>query len=327
MAANLSAPPIKGEMWALADWVEFKALCNEFSACRLKEIIRISDEEQEEENKDFAEQDSSNEQLLEALLGVLAERQSLLKESYPFTLDADEIIVTPAPTQGGYAYLYCLFFSHIGRTDVINNSPPSSNKDRDLMQVCSTFAIAGFINGNAISFGFPRPDHSNFLTALRRAYGLIGEGVVRDKLLPGASRHEKDGEMDVIAWSASTDGTPGVQYWLGQVATGLTNWDNKSVKGAIDPFHDIWFSVKPPSTPNPAMFIPFCLDQGGHNLSDVVKTNMYKFGKIFFRYNIPNLVDVSFSLLAENPDLHIERQEDFQYVIDYVEEFRSSILA
>lgn len=325
MAANLSAPPITGEMWLLADWVEFQALCDEFEVYRLHSLIRVSDENQDIENQDFTIQDNSNEQLLEKLLEELSERQICLKESYPFEITGTEIAVKQNLSHGCYAYFYCLFFTHVNRIDVITESSPNTNPSRDLMQVCSTFAAAGFLSGNAISFGFPRPDSTNFQTALKNAYAIMGEGKVSDTLRPGASAHEKDGEIDIIAWGRSSDETVGSVYMLGQVASGA-NWSQKSVKGAIEHFHDIWFDDKPPSTPMPAMFIPFCIDKGQHSLRDVLLTRTYKFGKMFFRYNIPNLVDDGFSISNEDNTLHIERKDDFENVIRYVDDFRQNVL-
>ena len=220
--------------------------------------------------------------------------------------------------------MYCLFFSHINSTEVISYDPPVDNQIRDYMQICATIAAAGLVSGNAISFGFPRPDRSNFMHALRRAYSLIGEGKVRAQPLAAAPPDTKDDQIDVIAWQATPDQTPGIHYVLAQVASG-SNWPIKSLKGHIEAFHKMWFEKIPPSTPRPAIFIPFCINlkvsknsKDEHKLADKIEVLMYKYGDIFYRYNIPSYVNKGFSLLEKQPELHIERHEEFCKIIDYV---------
>lgn len=335
MAANLSSPPLNGERWQMADWIEFKALCDEFSICRINNIVRIQDENQEFENSDFLAQDAINEQLLAKVTEELVTRAKSLGKSYPFDFeDNQSLLVLKSDenlTNGCYAYLYCLFFSHINSTQVITEEPPVNNVTRDYMQICATIAAAGIVQGNAISFGFPRPDQSNFLTALHSTYRRIGEGEVRQTPLRAAPIHTKDGEIDVIAWQHTPDNTPGIHYLLAQVASG-NDWASKSVKGAVETFHKMWFSVQPPSSHRPAMFIPFCIDlkpapksKDEYLLADAITALMFKFGDIFYRYNVPAYVDKGFNLLQEDSSLYIERHEHFQQVINYVNDFRQTL--
>lgn len=336
MACNLSSPPLEGERWQLVDWLEFSALCNEFGICWISRVVRIQDENHDEEDSNFVEQDANDEQIMEPITEELNFRINALGNAYPFQLEDDQLTLALKPdteiTKGGYAYLYCLLFSHINSTEVISYNPPVDNTIRDYMQICATIAAAGLVHGNAISFGFPRPDKSNFIAALRHAYALIGEGKIRDDPLPGSPIHTKDSQIDVIAWKETPDRTPGINYVLAQVASGA-DWENKSIKESIDAFHKIWFDITPPSTPRPAIFIPFCINLKTYKnskeeigLRDKIQVLTYKFGEIYYRYNIPFYVDKGVSLTKKYPKLYIDRYKEFSKVIDYVKKCRAQLL-
>ncbi len=325
---SIASAPISGQAHALADWVEFNVLISEFNNYRLCNLIRLSDEEQEEENPNIAEQDALNEGVLETVNEELSFRVDKLDYAYPFSFNDDQselVILNPNEiTKGGYIYLYCLIFSHVSREDVLKVDPPASNSDRDLMQICATYAAAGFVRGNAVSFGFPRPDHTGFLRALKKTYDDFGEGTVVDAMPAGAPEQEKDSSVDVIAWENSLDGAAGCKYLLGQVASGK-NWDQKSIKdGSINLFHDTWFTDKPPSTPIPAMFIPFCIElQKEVTLRERLNFLTNKFGTLFYRYRLPKHAADGL-LLAQNDvagDLRIDRTDEFQKVEKYVTDF------
>lgn len=324
----LAKAPIAGMPWLLADWVEFQVLISEFNVYRLEEILRISDGNQEEENRNIAEQDARNEELLERVNQELDIRVNSLKKSYPFQFSSDgsELTRKSELTQGGHAYLYCLLFSHIKRTEVLIPDPPYTNTDRDLMQICSTLAAAGAVYGNAVSFGFPRDDNSGFLKALKKTYSRLGEGIPVDKVPKGAPDREKDASIDVIAWSENPDGGPGRYYLLGQVASGA-NWKGKSLKGDINTFHDTWFTRQMASQANCAMFIPFCLDvKPGESLHDVLHYKVIKYGRFFYRYVLPYYVDIGYQLVEDEANnFHIDRHDDFQKIPEYVQNFLQEI--
>lgn len=322
--ADLAKAPTAGSTWLLADWIEFQVLCSHYKSYRVNDLVRISDEDQDSENQDIGAQDSLNEQYLEEALLELSLRIDCLGEAYPFSFDAsgNHLTLNDNINPGGYVYLYCLIFSHINRDDVLTATPSHTNDDRDLMQICATLAAAGDISGNAVSFGFPRPDHSNFLDALKNTYHRMGEGSIVDNVPPGAPRNEKDGRVDIVAWGNQPDGGAGRMYVLGQVATG-DNWSNKSIRGEIDPFHNIWFSQSPASTPIPSMFIPFCLDvKQDETLNDVIYIKTYIFGTLYYRYRLPLHANIGYNLAnTGNDDLYIERFNEFNKVTEYVESF------
>ena len=134
--------------------------------------MRLSDEDQDSENPNISDQDTVNEEVLQIALNELQLRIDALGLSYPFHFETDgsELVLNESISSGGYVYLYCLFFSHVKREEVIIPNPPHSYPDRDLLQICSTLAAAGSLQANAVSFGFSRPDNSNFINALKNTW-------------------------------------------------------------------------------------------------------------------------------------------------------------
>ncbi|MCZ6802404.1 MAG: hypothetical protein O7D86_00305 [Proteobacteria bacterium] len=325
----LAKAPINGSSWMIADWLEFQVLCSEFNLYRLSDILRISDEDQDEENVNVGEQDALNEQCVERAVKEIEARISCLEVAYPFEISSDgkELVIKEELCDGAHAYIYCLFFSHVNRDDVLIPDPPHANQDRDLLQICSTIAAAGYISGNAVSFGYPRPNRDGFLTALKAAYERMGEGEVLVEIPAGLSDKVKDAGVDVIAWQDTLDGAAGKMYMLGQVASGH-NWQDKSVKEDIRLLHENWFTNAPVSTPLPSMFIPFCLDiKTDETLEDVMLYKTREFGHMFYRYRLPLYVQKGMDLIG-NTDyvLHIERIAEFDTVINYVNNFRQDVL-
>ena len=86
---------------------------------------------------------------------------------------------------------------------------------------------------------------------------LVTEDLMTSHLL-GLLKTWKDDEIDVIAWKLEPDGRPGSIYFLGQAASGA-DWNSKSLKSAIDPFHSTWFVQPPASHPTPGIIMPFLL--------------------------------------------------------------------
>jgi hypothetical protein len=106
------------------------------------------------------------------------------EENYPFTLtdNGSRFFLKPELTNSAYIYLFCLLLSHPKEDDVLTGdyTPNIGDNERKLFQSCSTVAAAGFVDGNAISFGFPRPDGSGFYDKLTEVYtSLIEDGQIK----------------------------------------------------------------------------------------------------------------------------------------------------
>src|ERR1019366_5995565 len=153
-----------------------------------------------------------------------------LKDAYPFELDGSGrlLSVVNPDRLGSVVYFVCLFMSHVTKSELLEKFDLTANAQsgRDIFQICSVLAAAGWCQGPAISFGWPRRDQTSFATKLSETYDLFGDGTPRTVPLPAAPPRIKDGGIDVISWRRTHDGLPGTLYLLGQVASGH-NWKDK----------------------------------------------------------------------------------------------------
>ena len=143
----------------------------------------------------------------------------------------------------------------------------------------------------------------------------------------------KDDEIDVIAWRDTTNGLAGKSsYLLGQAASGW-NWEDKSVKNAIEVFHWTWFEVIPTSTPLPAIFIPFCLEEprgrdGAFTSQERLRSRMErltkKFGILYYRYRLPRHAAQA-KELADAGIGPIERLDEVHRLEEWVGLFREKL--
>lgn len=281
--------PLESTVSDLVDWVEFKVLESEFNSYSLRELAGLNEQYEDEENENFTEQDLENDESVIRVSDEIANRMKVLKDSYPFELtkDDNEIRLKDSDKNiGEWVYLYCLIISH-RKADGVNSSDFAlTNEDRDILQIASVYAAAGDF-GDVVSFGYPRPDNTNFLSAMESTFKLVGEGTPRGSFLPGVSPHANDAEIDLVAWQNMNDGLPGKKLLIGQVASGA-NWKGKTVISAVDYVFSTYFSLKPCSSPIPAMFIPFCIDEE-HNgtRQDVLHDLTNRFGIVYYRLRLP----------------------------------------
>lgn len=313
----------------MADWLEFAALAGLGHRASLSSLVGSFDLLMDEEPDDLLEADLIGEAQTHAVLREIEERKRIIGEDYPFQLDPDGHVLcfdhdlTPAAN----IYLFCLFLSHAPRSAILPPSvlPELDNATRDLFQVSSTFAAAGYVEGPAVSFGWPRPKRTKFADALVSVYDAFGDGTPRKKPLPGTPSKIKDGGIDIIAWRPPLDSLPGTQYLLGQVASGR-NWKEKSVIEDSRLFHWAWFE-KPPSTERQhAMFIPFCLEPEERKpgrtdqrqlLSDYLQVLTVQFGIVFYRYRLVAFAARALALHHEGR-IVLERHDELHDIRSWV---------
>ena len=326
---QLALPADDNPPSTVADWLEFAALGAADHRASLSSISGGYDMLQDSETSDWSEADTLADQRLDSVVAELMDRKRILGEDYPFRFDQQGHFLEylNAPTSGGSIYLFCLFLSHVNRSAILPDAalPSVTNDIRDLFQVCSTFAAAGYVEGTAVSFGWPRPNRTSFAEALKTVYEAFGDGTPRKKPLPGTPSKIKDGGIDIIAWRPSLDRLPGTTYLLGQVASGR-NWKQKSVVEDSRLFHWAWFEKAPSTERQHAMFIPFCLEpeirpmeqmDQRHRLRDYLQVLTVQFGVVFYRYRLA-------AFAARGLKLHrqgiatLDRYDDLPEIVDWV---------
>jgi len=224
----------------------------------------------------------------------ISDRKRVLKESYPYTLDANGDWITYHPStdgsdesSGSTAYTLSLLLSNLrGVSPILHDSNvhPNEDEQRDLrrfFQYFATAALAAEISGRAWSFGFPRPDGSGFMTKLKEIWNVLGDGLVQRQV--GAPPQPKDDGIDVFAARLPEDRLPGFPLIAAQVATGK-DFRNKSVKGRVGRFRERWFGSQPATKFIVYMVIPFAIEP------DQFKDDVRTLGNVLHRLRLPERV-------------------------------------
>jgi hypothetical protein len=333
----LAIPDTTVHRTKLADWLELNALSSPDGRIGFGTLVSASDLSKEDQPEDIAEDDTSDEDLVFSVQSEIEWRRKLIGADYPFQIDdkGQSMQLAADITDTGAAYLLCLFLSHAKDRTIISKrfAPKITNKVRDLFQACATVAAGGFVQGTAISFGWPRPNKTSFLKTLHRVYKLFGDGTPVKRPRPAASKAVKDDGIDVIAWRPSIDGLPGTQYLLGQVASG-GDWVDKSVVADSKHFHKYWFEIQPGCQHQDAMFMPFCLEpvdaDPAASYEDVLKDHMqslgYRYGNVFYRYRVAKFVGDGIRIHKEGQHV-IERAKDFPKISRWVKSYRKRLVA
>ena len=200
----LNAPPLDADFALLADWLELAAFHSVHRRARLDEIdgaFKILDQEQ---SSDTGTEDAAREERRALIEQEINSRQNQLESAYPYELSQDgeqlELVSTRGPTS---FYLACLVFSHATRSPILLIPPGArllARGRRKEFQILATLAVAGHLEGPALSFGWPRSNGTTIVQAIIRACALSGVGTARNPPGPVASKFAKDGGMDVIGW-------------------------------------------------------------------------------------------------------------------------------
>ena len=315
----------------LADWLELKAISSPDGRVGFSTLVSASALAEEQQAQDIADEDIRDDNLVLSAQEEIERRRSTIRDDYPFRIDdtgrALEFVMPES--NAGYVYLFCLFLSHACDRTIVPKSlaPNVTNEIRNLFQACATGAAGGYVEGPAVSFGFPRPDETGFLDALHRVYNLFGDGKPVGKPGPAATSRVKDNGIDIIAWRRPVDRLPTTMYLVGQVASGR-NWEQKSVKADREHFHKYWFEKEPASQPTDAIFIPFSLEPEEPNdgtpyedvLNDYMRYIGYRFGTVFYRDRIAHYVSKGLKLAAEG-EKDIERVQDVEKVSEWVNNY------
>ena len=272
----LNPPLPKDTRSRLTDWLEVEVLVRSRPVATRGDVLRLHDFLEDEEHKveiDVVTGEALESEILgeeraqcaDTVLNEIEYRAAVLGDDYPFATETKgqqwQIQLATASHDrrveaARICYLFCLLICAI-RDERISGMTIGALRQSmaNHFQAIATDAAAGILNGEAISFGFPRPKGEGFRPALARASQQMRLGKPLDSVPLWSNGNEKDAGIDVIAWRDFSDGRPSKLLMLGQVASGL-NWTEKSVKNDTYRFFD-WFSERPTEHFIPSIFIPF----------------------------------------------------------------------
>jgi hypothetical protein len=307
----------------LGDLLEFRAIAAGSSGLDMMDIQRDIDVGDSEIDDDLIAEDFA-EIMLNNLNQILQTRLDRVgEENYPFNFsnNGSRFFFNSETSNSGYIYLFCLLLSHPVDDDVLTGiyRPKIRDRERKLFQACSTVAAAGLIAGNAVSFGFPRPDGSGFYSKLKQVYSLLADGKIRDTPIPGTPTNIKDYKIDVIAWLHRRDALVLERYFLAQVASGL-DWPGKPLTNdTIEEFHDFFFSDKPKKDYERGIFIPFNPEyERNISLEDKLRIYEKMYGEFHYRFSIPRYYAKGYELSRQNKSLNIDGVSNQDAIINWV---------
>ena len=148
-----------------------------------------SAESDKDVNNDLdAELSNSEDNLVASTVERIDERHRVLvgAASYPFELDTGGDTLTCRPDSeslGHAAYMLSLILSNLrALSPILKDFCPYPSKEeidqlRAFFQYFATAALASEIQGRAWSFGFPRPDSSDFIPKLEEIWQSLGDGL------------------------------------------------------------------------------------------------------------------------------------------------------
>jgi hypothetical protein len=247
-----------------ADYLELTAFFSDQSRAFTKDLINATEIGAEDDYNDVDEEMTRREEIVSGAVGRIDGRRRALGEAYPFTLDENGDVLTYAGQElshGRAAYILSLVLSHLKAVSPILDGSAVYPTDTEIVelrkyfQYFATAALAAEINGRAWSFGYPRPDKSNFHTKLAEIWEVLRDGIVQPSI--GAPDRRQDDQIDVFAARLHPDRLPGFLLAAGQVATGK-NWREKSLRAHLEHvFTSRWFGQQPVTTMVCYHIIPF----------------------------------------------------------------------
>lgn len=331
----------------LADWVELIAFLSPrgiTSKATLVGLLALAGDDAADDRDGLDEEtgEAFDEAILEAkvdqfvstVFDELADRKAALGQSYPFEVDGVHTRIIRSVEDGfshlgQVVYLFCLLASAI-RDKRLRPVKPVDEAETGIgntFQICACLAAGGYTSGEVASFGFPRPDGTSFLPALKKTFARFGFGKIHEEAPEGYPTDLKDGGIDVMAWRDFPDGMPGKLFLLGQCASG-GNWRGKSVTEYIGQLGAWFVGGQPPKHSLPAMFILFPFH---HEISlpkkssfkEAVKKSWYfeelRYGIIFDRLRVAHFAHACLSL-PDQIKQKIDGITKFEDVREWVEE-------
>lgn len=240
---------------------------------------------------------SGEEEIVSNTVSRIQTRHKALKTAYPFTLDERGDILSYELNEesfGRTAYMLSLVLSNLrALTPVLEGSSlhPGDEEIRRLrayFQYFATAALAAEIQGDAWSFGYPRPDGSPFIKKLEEIWARWNDGHVEPQA--GAPQRPKDDKVDVLAARPHRDQLPGFPLAAAQVATGAKARE-KVLRGHMSAFKSRWFKIQPVTDFIVYMIVPFAT--ADEQFVDDVRV----MGNVLHRLRVPRRVEEAAQLV------------------------------
>lgn len=303
---RLQAAPFDADSHTAADWLEMKAILAPHGKASFVDIERAWEANRLSEDTDPAGGEEQFDEWLNERIAIMERRRELLGGAYPFEFSDNDtalrFIGSANVADGKAVYLLSLFLSVAPSTSIFEEKVPITPWMRNAFQVCSGWAASGAIEGSSYVFGWPRSDETSFLQALRLVFvDLMADGEVlpRNNAPAGASRREKDGGIDIVAWKERLDRASGKIHLFGQVASGA-DWRDKPISPYVDALSRQWLLQPWIHPPVQAMFIPFSIiPTGGASYTEQVRFFSATFGALFYREILPAYAEIGLKLERE----------------------------
>ena len=316
----------KPDLDLAADYLELTAFFSIDQQALSQDIVDTLDLSADGGFKDVDEEIRTREDIATGAISRMDFRRRILKVAYPFDLDETGAVVTftaNEPTLGQTAYLVSLVLSNLRSVSPLIGDAtvyPTCDEVRDLrqyFQYFATAAIAAEVGGPAWSFGYPRPDSTDFIKKLTAIWNVIKDGNVEAD--PSAPAHPKDDQIDVFARREQRDELPGFLLVAGQVATGA-KWKEKSIIGHVSgPFYQRWFGRMPVTQLVPYHIIPFARPD------EQFRDDVLILGNVLHRLRLPYRVDEAEGLVEKG--ILVEAFDELGAAVDWVKEYGSRIRA
>ena len=303
-----------------ADFLELSAFFSDESGVLTSDLANEASIGAAEDHADLDdEMRHGEEEVVSGAVACIDTRRRVLDDAYPFHLDGGGDVLTCNFTEdslGQAAYVLSLVLSNVRAVSPVlcgsDLHPDDDNvrKLREYFQYFATAALAAEIQGDAWSFGFPRPDGSPFLGKLERIWRRLGDGLVQRQA--GAPARPKDDRVDVFAARRHPDRLPGFLLAAAQVATGK-DMREKSLKGRLGAFKSRWFAKQPVTEFIACMIVPFAAGRG--QFIDDVRI----LGNVLHRLRVPRRVAEAARLVKAGATVegYDRLAEAAQWVADY----------
>lgn len=248
----LSLPREKKDPMRLADWLELKALFahdKNASFGDLSSALRLSG---------TYDSDLEIDEMAGQVWGELYDRVKFAGDGYPFRVEPSYVQLPPDVSFSPYIFCLCLSFWGAENSDKL--------APRKLFEDLACLAAQNYIDGEGLTFGFPRttPLPAEFDKAIDYLCEKIGEGIGYKPPLPitkKSASNTKDDGLDIVAWKKFPDKKMSKLILFGQCASNMYWSEIRDKFSDLDPyaFCGTWMQDQPLSPIVKAFFTPTCI--------------------------------------------------------------------